>query len=72
MGSGDIIITNEDFTEKELTLFERRYENQYDLTNDQRYNLWLATVHPDSAQGDLQYPQVHVQDLYRGNTNLHD
>ena len=31
------------FTEKELQLFETRFENGYDLTTDERYNAWLKT-----------------------------
>ncbi len=29
------------FTAKELELFSKRFENGYDLTHDDRYNLWL-------------------------------
>ena len=31
------------FTEDEIKLFERRFENGYDLKNDERYNTWLKT-----------------------------
>ena len=31
------------FTEDEVKLFERRFENGYDLKNDERYNAWLKT-----------------------------
>lgn len=29
------------FTEQEIKLFKRRFENGYDLKSDRRYNLWL-------------------------------
>ena len=34
--------TGGNFTAKELELFQRRYDNGYDLTNDDRYNQWLS------------------------------
>ena len=38
----NFIMTNcLEFTKDELSLFERRYENGYDLKDDNRYNLWL-------------------------------
>lgn len=33
------------FTEEELMLFNKRYENGYDLRTDSRYNLWLQIAH---------------------------
>lgn len=36
-----------DYTEEEIKRFERRYENNYDLTNDERYNQWKLQFHPD-------------------------
>ena len=27
--------------------FSTRYENDYDLTSDERYNAWLKEYHPD-------------------------
>ncbi len=38
-----------DFTCQAITLFERRYENGYDLTHVVRYNLWLTEFHPDKG-----------------------
>ena len=34
-----------DFSEKEMNLFTKRYEEGYDLL-DERYNLWLQKYHP--------------------------
>ena len=31
------------FTEDEIKRFETRFENGYDLKNDERYNVWLKT-----------------------------
>lgn len=39
----------EELTEEEISLFETRYTNGYDLTNDARYNVWLIKHHPESA-----------------------
>jgi len=44
----DFTEEEDDFTEEELIKFDRRYKNGYDLVGDSRYNLWLATHHPDS------------------------
>ncbi|XP_019861816.1 PREDICTED: uncharacterized protein LOC109590340 isoform X7 [Amphimedon queenslandica] len=40
----------DDFTEKEWTIFTKRYENGYDLQGDDRYNLWLSQYHSQSLQ----------------------
>ena len=36
------------FTEEEEQLFERRYKEGYDITDDPRYNMWLECYYPDS------------------------
>ena len=38
------------FSEQEQVLFERRFEEGFDITNDQRYNTWLAQFQPDIAK----------------------
>ena len=38
-----------EYTEDEELLFQRRYEEGYDLTTDERYNQWLKFNHPNSA-----------------------
>ena len=43
-------VLKDDFTEKEWTIFTRRYENGYDLQGDDRYNPWLSQYHPQSLQ----------------------
>ena len=37
------------FTEEEISLFEGRFEDGYDLTHDARYNRWLSQYHPEST-----------------------
>jgi len=37
------------FSEKEITKFETRFGNGYDLLHDERYNCWLRKYHPDEA-----------------------
>ena len=39
----------DEFTEEEVSLFEIRYENGYDMRDDARYNHWLSKFHPESA-----------------------
>lgn len=34
------------FTEEEEELFQRRYENGYDLKHDEHYNEWISLNHP--------------------------
>ena len=38
-----------DFTDEETELFQRRFENGYDLKTDDRYNLWVTRYHPESC-----------------------
>ena len=38
-----------EFSGEELERFECRYENGYDLTTDERYNMWLHMYHPDEC-----------------------
>ena len=51
-----------EFTEEEIALFETRYENGYDVTEDARYNKWLSKFHPESAVriASLQYGSTAV------------
>jgi hypothetical protein len=49
-----------DFTDEEISLFERRFENGYDLTGDKRYNLWLSRYHPESSLQHLSYNSIAV------------
>lgn len=37
-----------DFSPDKIQLFERRYENGYDMYTDREYVAWLRAVHPDS------------------------
>lgn len=37
------------WTHDELELYERRYENGYDLTIDSKYIAWLEEYHPEEA-----------------------
>lgn len=36
------------FTEEEDHIFSRRLEEGFDITTDERYNLWLKTYHPST------------------------
>ena len=38
--------TRQPFTSEEQECFQRRYEG-YDLTDDERYNLWTKAYHPE-------------------------
>ena len=37
------------FSLQEIKKFKRRYENNYDLQDDHRYNAWLRRYHPKSS-----------------------
>jgi len=39
------------FTAAETERFQVRFEEGYDLTHDERYNLWLQVHHPNSGPG---------------------
>ena len=41
-----------DFTEEEVALFTKRYEEGYDLTHDKRYNYWLQLKNDEGAIKD--------------------
>ena len=41
-----------DFTEEEVALFTKRYEEGYDLTHDKRYNYWVQLKNDDGAIKD--------------------
>ena len=38
-----------DFTTAEINLYERRYQEGYDLHHDERYNKWVQKFHPSSS-----------------------
>ena len=38
-------LLEKEFTEAEEILFQKRFEEGYDLTNDDRYNTWLKLQH---------------------------
>ena len=48
------------FTEKEISLFETRYENGHDVPGDDRYRQWLSRTHPENT--------VWIQPLGCGST----
>lgn len=41
--------TTLNFSLEEQVLFERRYEEGYDITTDVRYNAWLNLYHPTGS-----------------------
>ncbi len=43
------VIKKENFTIKELQLFEKRFQNGYDLETDERYNLWREQKNHDQT-----------------------
>ena len=38
------------FSQQEVELFEKRYDNGYDLTIDSRHIMWLDSTHPEEAE----------------------
>ena len=52
------------FTEEEERLFQRRYENGYNLKHDQRFNEWISLNYPYDSSEDvpvIQKPQSKRQ-----------
>ena len=45
--------TRQPFTSEEQECFQRHYEEGYDLTDDERYNLWIKAYHPEGLQVQL-------------------
>lgn len=41
------------FTKEEDQRFGRRYDNEYDLKTDARYNAWVNERHPESRRSNL-------------------
>ena len=52
--------TEGEFTEGEISLFETRFENGYDLMDDARYNQWLSHYHPEFKLQQLAYSSSAV------------
>ena len=44
------------FTVEELALFERRFQEGYDIVDDSRYNAWLQKFHPNQLNGNRDAP----------------
>jgi hypothetical protein len=43
----------DDFSEEEIKLFTKRYQNNYDLKHDERYNLWIKLFHNSRSGSPL-------------------
>ena len=43
------------FTEDQVTLFERRYDNRYNLYHDKMYVAWLQQEYPECIPNDLTF-----------------
>ena len=46
LNSSETLTDLPNFTDAELQLFQRRFEEGYDIKTDNRYNLWLGAYHP--------------------------
>jgi hypothetical protein len=44
---------SDDFSEEEIKLFTKRYQNNYDLKHDERYNLWIKLFHNSRSGSPL-------------------
>ena len=45
--------TNISFTEDQISLFQQRHDNGYNLYNDRMYVSWLQQKHPECLPNDL-------------------
>ena len=44
------------FTAEELALFERRFQEGYDIVDDSKYSAWLQKFHPNQSSGNGDAP----------------
>ena len=44
---------NLSFSEEEMFRYQRRYEEGYDITSDEKYNKWVKMYHPDHSVQDI-------------------
>ena len=49
---------NISFTEDQVTLFQKRYDNGYNLYHDDIYVAWLQQEHPESLPDDIVIPDT--------------
>ena len=40
-------LDGEKFTDREIQKFKTRFENNYDIKTDERYNKWMKLNHPE-------------------------
>ena len=60
LASPQLVAAPISFSEEEISLFSRRYEEGYDLTHDQRYNLWLKQYHPKCCSSNESSPRKQL------------
>ena len=58
-----------DFTDAEITLYERRYQEGYDL-HDERYSEWVQKFHPENNKGSK--PGEQCLDFTSAEINLYE
>ncbi len=68
--------TKATFTDSELSKFATRYENGYDITTDEHYNLWLQVFHThhsgtDASGSSKWIIMVHACSLTHTHTHTH-
>ena len=51
------------FSEDQINLFERRYDNGYDIYDDQMYVAWLQQQHPDDLPVELSLASTSAEDI---------
>ena len=59
MAGNDLSISKAslEFTGEEINLFQRRYEEAYDIPGDSRYEMWLEMCHRDVSVSRELFPQ---------------
>ena len=58
--SGDQSSRRPHFSDEELTLFSVRFEEDYDIKSDARYNQWLQEHHPELLNKEATLPGGHM------------
>ena len=64
-------LDKESFTDKQITTFQERYENGYDLILDKDYIRWLTLYHPDSLPQHANFISSS-EDLEDGSTQARE
>jgi len=58
------------FSKDQINLFERKYDNYYDIYDDQMYVAWLQQQHPDDLPVELSLASTSAEDISLVSTSI--